>query len=270
VAGGLVFTTISVGAFSCGITSDGDGWCWGINTFGQLGDESVRTSEVPVRVAGGLKFLSISTSLRHTCGITTDRRAWCWGENLVIPDTSTTTHLPGGGIAVSVQLFGGRYERRPTAVAATMRFNAIAAADRYVCALAVDDTVWCWGGNDDGQLGDGTKIDRALPVRVVGEQRFKRLATSIASRHSCAIAIDGGAYCWGFNAEGQLGDGSTTESPRPVAVKGGLKFVSISAGRGHTCAVTVDDAVWCWGARLADGVGTGAKPGSMVPVRVAQ
>lgn len=255
VAGGLVFSAISVGGHSCGIATDGAAWCWGQGNYGQLGNDSNQNSAVPVQVAGGLKFRSISAGLLHSCGVTTDGRAWCWGSNELAP-------LGVGSRRMVVHV--------PTAVAGTVRFEAIRAGYQHSCALAADGSVWCWGVNERGQLGDGSNIDRDTPVRVAGERRFKRLASSITSGHTCALALDGAAYCWGFNADGQLGNGSTTDSPRPVAVAGGLKFVSISGGRFHTCAVTLDDAVWCWGGGRFDGLGTGAKGGSTVPVRVAQ
>ena len=255
VAGGLVFSAISVGAHSCGIAADGAAWCWGQGDYGQLGNDSNQNSAVPVQVAGGLKFRSISAGLLHSCGVTTDGRAWCWGSNELAP-------LGAGSRGMVVHM--------PAAVGGTVRFVAIGASYRHSCALATGGSVWCWGVNETGQLGDGTTTDRETPVRVAGERRFKRLATSSPNSHSCALALDGAAYCWGFNADGQLGNGSKTDSPRPVAVGGGLKFVSISAGRFHTCAVTVDDAVWCWGGGRFDGLGTGAKGGSTVPVRVAQ
>jgi hypothetical protein len=262
VAGGLVFSAISVGAHSCGIAASGEGWCWGQGNVGQLGNDLGQNSSVPVQVAGGLKFRSISAGLLHSCGVTTDGRAWCWGSNEIAPLGSDLVRFPGDPHKVGVLL--------PAAVAGTVRFVAIAASYQHTCALATDGSVWCWGVNKTGQLGDGTTTTRKTPVRVAGEQRFKRLATSSPSSHSCALALDGAAYCWGSNDDGQLGNGSKTHSLRPVAVAGGLKFVSISAGRFHTCAVTVDDAVWCWGGGRFDGLGTGAKGGSTVPVRVAQ
>jgi len=255
VVGGLVFSAISVGAHSCGIAASGEGWCWGQGDYGQLGNDSNQNRAVPVQVAGELKFRSISAGLLHSCGVTTDGRAWCWGSNELAP-------LGVGSTRLVVHM--------PAAVASMVRFEAIRAAYRHTCALATGGGVWCWGVNETGELGDGSTKDRETPMRVAGEQRFKRLATASPSSHSCALTLDGAAYCWGFNADGQLGNGGTTDSLRPVAVAGGQKFVSISTGRFHTCAVTFDDAVWCWGGGRFDGLGTGAKGGSTVPVRMAQ
>jgi len=215
-----------------------------------------------VQVAGGLRFRSISAGLLHTCGVAIDGRAYCWGSNELAPLGAGSKVLGTGSPSM--------VRHSPVAVAGDVRFEAISAHYQHTCALATDGGIWCWGGNENGKLGDGTTTDRETPVRVSSERRFKRLATSSPNSHSCALAQDGAAYCWGFNHDGQLGNGSKTDSPRPVSVAAGLRFVSISTGRFHTCAVTVDDAVWCWGGGRFDGLGTGAKGGSAVPVRVAQ
>jgi alpha-tubulin suppressor-like RCC1 family protein len=159
---------------------------------------------------------------------------------------------------------------RPTAVRGTGSFEAIVVSSQHNCALASDGSVWCWGVNEAGQLGDGSATYHEAPVRVTATHRFKQLAASAKSSHTCALAADGAAYCWGLNADGQLGNGGTKNSPQPVAVAGGLKFVSIGAGRSHTCGVAVDDTVWCWGGGSFDGLGTDVKGGSRVPRRVAQ
>lgn len=249
VAGGLVFTAISVGAHSCGITADGSAWCWGQGDNGQLGNDSNVNSAVPVQVAGALAFRSISVGLLHTCGISADGRAWCWGSN----------ELAEFADEARLVVF------KPLAMAGEVRFETIATGYAHSCALATGGAVYCWGQNEMGELGDGTNRDHSAPVRVLGEQRFVRLTTGIGS-HNCALTAEGTAWCWGYNDDGQLGNGSKSGSSRPVAVSGGLKFVSISAGRSHTCAVARDDAVWCWGGH--GGLGIARKDGSIVPVRV--
>lgn len=258
VSGGLTFRSISVGSHTCGISRDDTAWCWGQGDYGQLGNDSNKNSPIPVQAGGALRFRSISPGVLHTCGVTTDGRAWCWG----------TTELAPLGVVGATRFV----VHMPREVAGTTRFQSIGAGDHHTCALATDGSAWCWGGNDSGQVGNGStsKRDVGVPVRVATERRFRRLSTGIAGYHNCALASDGAAFCWGANADGQLGDGSTTDRASPVAVTGGLKFVAISAGRFHTCAVTVDDVVWCWGGIRNDGLGVGAKGGSASPVRSAQ
>lgn len=126
----------------------------------------------------------------------------------------------------------------------------IAVGDSSACALTVAGGVKCWGRNNDGQLGDGTTTDRATPVDVMG------LSSGVAqiaagSGHTCAIMISGGAKCWGWNVNGQLGDGTIARTgcrctPMPVDVSGlASGVVQLSGGAYHTCAVTTSGGLMC-------------------------
>jgi alpha-tubulin suppressor-like RCC1 family protein len=151
-----------------------------------------------------------------------------------------------------------------------VRFKTIGAGYTHTCALATDGAAYCWGQNELGQLGDGTHNDHRIPVRVLGEHRYVSLVTAITGSYNCGLTAQGAAWCWGLNNYGQLGNGSKSDSSSaPVVVSGGLKFVSISAGRFHGCGVTGEDVVWCWGG--FGGLGSIARSDpSKVPVRVAQ
>ena len=188
--------------------------------YGELGNNSTESSAVPVQVTGGLNFRSISAGLMHSCGLTTDRRVWCWGSNQY-------AWLGVGSEAWQV--------RQPAAVKGAASFEAFVVGYQHSCALASDGNVLCGGSNEFGQIGDGSAINRASPARVAGTRRFKQLSASATGSHTCALDTDGAAYCWGRNADGQLGNGGTKDSLQPVAVAGGLKFVSISPGRFHSC-----------------------------------
>jgi alpha-tubulin suppressor-like RCC1 family protein len=254
VAGGLAFVGVSVGGHSCGITIDGSAWCWGQGDNGQLGNDSNISSTVPVQVAGALTFRSLSAGLLHTCGISSDGRAWCWGSNELAEFGDSKFPVV----------------HKPLVMAGEVRFETVGAGYTHTCALATGGAAYCWGQNEVGQLGDGTHHDHRTPVRVPGGQRFVSLVTGITGGYNCGLTAEGSAWCWGLNNYGQLGNGSKSDSSsRPVAVSGGLKFVSISAGRFHACGVTGDDAVWCWGG--FGGLGSIARDdGSRVPVRVDQ
>jgi len=254
VAGGLVFTAVSVGGHSCGIAADAGAWCWGPGDDGQLGNDSNVGSPVPVQVSGALAFQSISAGLLHTCGISLDGRAWCWGSN-------------------ELAEFGNKnvlVVHKPFAMAGDMRYQTIGAGYTHTCALATDGAAYCWGQNEYGQLGDGTHDDHRSPVRVLGGHRYVSLVTAITGSFNCGLTADGEAWCWGLNNYGQLGAGNKSDSSSaPVVVLGGLKFVSISAGRFHGCGVTGDDVVWCWGGFGGLGSIVRGEP-SRVPVRVNQ
>jgi alpha-tubulin suppressor-like RCC1 family protein len=216
VSGGLTFAAIGTSGpadHTCGLTSGGGAYCWGLNSSGQIGAPTSNTCTLPlsrkgtvscalapVAVSGGLNLAAVSAGASHTCGVTTGGAAYCWGDNLGgdLGD-GTTTSRPA-----------------PVAVAGGLTFTAVSAGLRYSCGLTSSGAAYCWGTNDHGQLGDGTRTNRATPVAVVGGISF--VAVRTGSRHSCGLTAGGTAYCWGANSNGQLGNGSTADSYTPVKV----------------------------------------------------
>jgi serine/threonine protein kinase/alpha-tubulin suppressor-like RCC1 family protein len=187
--------------FACGLDG-GRAFCWGENANGQLGDGSITDRRVPAMVGGGLAFATIATGATHACGITPRGEAYCWGNNY------------GGQLGD-----GTRLSREvPTAVKTSLRFVAIATGALHTCALTADGEAYCWGRDNYGQLGDGgTAQDSAEPVRVVGDHSFA--AVRAFGSHTCATTASGEAFCWGYNLDGQLGDGSRVNRTRPVYVE---------------------------------------------------
>jgi alpha-tubulin suppressor-like RCC1 family protein len=147
VAGGHDFAIISAGRWhTCGLTTDGAAYCWGWNGEGQLGDGTTTKRGTPVAVSGGLTFTSLAAGTYQTCGITEAGAAYCWGSWEEEADAQPT----------------------PARVGDDLTFESISVAG-HACAVATDGTLYCWGPNDWGQLGDGTTVDRATPVRVAGQ-----------------------------------------------------------------------------------------------------
>lgn len=137
---------------------------------------------------------------------------------------------------------GGGVDGAPPAI--------MAAGTRHTCVVDRANTVWCWGANDLGQLGNGTRVDSARPVQVPGLQNV--LAITAGGDHSCALQEGGGILCWGAGELGQLGQGRFADSLEPVAVQGlTTAAVSVAAGRTHTCAITDDGKVRCWGSNAS-------------------
>ena len=194
----------------------------------------------------------------HTCAITNMNKIWCWGDN-----SSYQLGVGSGGSAPAdsavpietISLAGGRIAK------------AIAAGSVHTCALATDGTVWCWGGNGAGQIGDTTLISKGQPTQVA----IAAPATMIAAggNSTCAVLNDNRVQCWGKNQYGQLGintDGTTETSPQFVShIPSWFTVAHIEIGANHTCATSVAGAAWCWGYYLDGRLGTSQSSNVVVP-----
>jgi serine/threonine protein kinase/alpha-tubulin suppressor-like RCC1 family protein len=151
-------------------------------------------------------------------------------------------------------------------IRATDDVPVIAAGGRHSCSV-VSVRVYCWGANDNGQLGDGDMESRDAPEPVAGEIEFSQVTTG--SAHSCGVSRGGEAYCWGANASGQLGDATTTSRNSPVRVAGNGTFRVLRAGKSHTCGVSTAGEVLCWGANAEGQLGDGSATTRSSPVTLS-
>jgi alpha-tubulin suppressor-like RCC1 family protein len=248
VMGNITFATTSAAyAHTCGVSTTGEGYCWGDNTAGALGNGSTTVTTFPSAIAGGLSFASISPGRYFTCGRTTAGAAYCWGDN------------------TEGELGDGTYTPRlsPVAVSGGYNFASVSAGGFHTCGLTTAGVAYCWGWNAIGQSGDGTLVSSTIPKAVSGGRTF--VSISAGNRHTCALTSAGAAYCWGDNSSGALGTGNTTASSVPIAVSGGLAFASISGGRFHTCGITTAGTAYCWGAGM---IGDGSTTGNLAPVAI--
>ena len=207
VEGGLKFTSVSAGSSdTCGITTSGDAHCWGRNDRGQLGDGTRDDRLAPVLVAGGLTFALVSAGGFHTCGVTTSDDAYCWGANSI------------GQIGNPPPPAGDRLT--PSLVTGGLTFVLITVGSNgHTCGVTTLGGGFCWGLNNEGQLGNGTKINGPhQPGPVEGSLSFAILNAGI--RYTCGVTTSGDAYCWGENFSGQLGNGTTIGRLTPVLVAG--------------------------------------------------
>jgi alpha-tubulin suppressor-like RCC1 family protein len=142
----------------------------------------------------------------------------------------------------------------------------------HTCGLTSSGDAYCWGDNERGQLGNG-EVDltpHPVPVPVSGQLTFTALTAGLG-RHTCGLTGPGAAYCWGENAFGALGDGSTNDHSVPVPVSGGLAFARLIAGGfiGHTCGLTGSGTAYCWGENERGQVGDGTTTDRLGPSAVA-
>src|SRR5205823_1963938 len=159
-----------------------------------------------------------------------------------VPDATNTVTVALGANPSGATLTGTT-DRKSTPVLVIMpagvRFAAVSAGGDHTCGVTPSGTAYCWGWNHDGQLGDGTRVDRRTPVPVAAPAGVGFAAVSLGGWHTCGVTLGGTAYCWGHNAYGQLGDGTDTSRTIPVAVSvpAGLSFAAVSAGCYHTCGL---------------------------------
>ena len=202
VAGGLAFKWVDPGAnHTCGLTTSSRVFCWGSNSFGQLGDGTTAYHHVPAPIAGSRLYKQVSAGSVHSCALGIDHRAYCWGDNFSgqIGDGTTTRRLV------------------PKAVAGGRSYRGLSAGGGQNCATDLASRSWCWGNNFYGELGDGTTTNRSVPTATQGGLEFEMLNAGL---HSCGVTAAGSAYCWGHNGFGEIGDGSRINRLRPRLVGG--------------------------------------------------
>ncbi|MEZ5184760.1 MAG: fibronectin type III domain-containing protein [Candidatus Nanopelagicales bacterium] len=238
---------------ACAILQDGSVTCAGNGDQGQLGMGSVGYRDEPVTVPLG-PATAITAGEAHTCALV-DGRAYCWGNGSYgqLGDPAKRSSLVP--IPVSV-----------TGVLAGKTLVSITAGGYHTCAIDTGGKAYCWGRNQEGQLGNGGGGSAFEPVAVTDPG--KPLAgISAGSEHTCAVATDGSGFCWGNNQAGQLGTGDAVDSSVPVGVTGGHHFTAISAGRRATCGIA-DGVALCWGSNAWAQLGTGDMIPRLAPTAV--
>ena len=233
------------------LKSNGTVWAWGANNDGQLGDGTTNQSNTPIQVAGLNDITAISAGGSHSLALKADGTVWAWGSNFY------------------GQLGNGSATWRITPLVQIEELNdiiTVSAGATHSVALGANGTVWAWGSNSYGALGDGTITRRHTPVQAQNLNNV--IAISAGSSYTVALREDGTVWTWGRNSHGQLGDGTTTWRSMPLQVQGLNNIMTISAGIIHTKAVAEDGIVWAWGVNWYGHLGDGTTIGRNTPIQV--
>ena len=250
------WSSVSVGGYhTVALKDDGTLWAWGVNSFGQLGDGTTTNRSVPTQestAATDWSSVHAGGGSTHTVAIKDDGTLWAWGQNTdgQLGDRPTIDSLVP----------------KQESTAAT-DWSSVSAGYMYTIALKVDGTLWAWGNNEYGQLGDGTTTNRSVPTQE-STAATDWSSVSVGIGHAAALKDDGTLWAWGYNGSGQLGDGTTTHRSVPTQESTtATDWSSVSAGYMYTIALKVDGTLWAWGDNTDGQLGDGTRTNNFVPTQ---
>jgi YD repeat-containing protein len=287
---------------SLAVKSDGTVWAWGWNEYGQLGDGTTTDSQSPAQVKNMDGVESVVASFGSSLALKSDGTVWGWGSNMngelacgtetpfyyapvqakglagvqkIVCGDNHTVALKSDG---TVWAWGDNLNkaigdgtetiqfRTPVQLIGLSGIQDIAACASHSLAAKADGTVWSWGTNSKGQLGNGTYADSNIPVQVSNLSNIQAVATG--AYHSMALESDGSVWAWGSNSQRQLGNGSSTGSNIPIQIIEFSEGKAISGGLYHSVALKTDGTVWTWGDNGYGQLGNETPTYSDIPVQV--
>ena len=247
------WTAVSAGeSHTASLRADGTLWVWGGNDQGQLGDGTTIGRLNPVQV--GTVWASVSAGANYTMGISRNGTLWAWGRNN------------------QGQLGNGMWSNNPTLapiqIGTNTNWASVSAGYGHTVAIRTDGSLWAWGRNNHGQLGDGTITSRNTPHQIGTATNWA--SVSAGREHTMAVRADGTLWAWGRNNRGQLGDGTTTQRDSPIQIGPMTNWAYVSAGGSHNVAVRTNGTLWAWGekAHLQSTVTWCIHNYGLIPVRI--
>ena len=300
------WSSITVGYdYTVAIKSNGTLWGWGANWSGQLGDGTTDSKSVPTQMGNDTHWLSITAGDWHTIAIKTDETLWSWGNNNygqlgdgTTNDKSIPTQigsdinwssidaghshalaLKNNGTSISLYTWGKNdygqlgngtttttNKNFPTQIGTNTFWKSVTAGVYHTVAIKNDGTLWAWGYNYYGQLGDGTTTTKYLPTQIGTDTSWKSVTTGVY--HTVAIKNDGTLWAWGNNYYGELGDGTTTNKNVPTQIGIDTSWESVTAGYFHTVAIKNNGILWAWGNNSYGELGDGTTTNKNVPTQI--
>ncbi len=251
-AGGTDWKQVSSGyRHKAAIKTDGTLWTWG-NNYSKLGDNTSTSKTTPVTTfAGGTNWKQVACGQNHVAAIKTDGTLWTWGQNINGELGDNTT---GNLKYTPVTTFAGGTNWKQVS------------SGYHTAAIKTDGTLWTWGSNNNGQLGNNTTTQRNTPVTTfAGGSNWKQVDCGV--RHTAAIKTDGTLWTWGWNIFAQLGNNTTTQINTPITTfVGGANWKQVSCGILHTAAIKTDGTLWTWGSNISGELGDNTTIGRSTPV----
>jgi alpha-tubulin suppressor-like RCC1 family protein len=266
------FKIAAGGQTTCGVRGNGALYCWGGNTYGQLGDGTKNPTSSPKRIAAGITWVDVSVEWDHTCAVASDGQTYCWGQGTqgqLGNDAQVQALTP----SPTIPMVSGE---TPFFVA-----SAVGALNQSCAIDSNPGRIWCWGSNSTGQaaLGSTNFVQKPNVIMAAvrsggsaqGDQLWSRLAAGYGS--TCGIQSDGSAWCWGDNTKGQLGNKSfqSKNQPSPVISSTSVAQQSeffwlgpnnptvstLALGDFHACGIVSNQWIACWGDNGAGQLGQG-------------
>ena len=237
---GACFKAVAGGSYySFGIKTDGTLWAWGAND-GRLGENTPPGNyTAPKRIGNAANWESIATCVMHSAGIKTDGTLWTWGFN------------NNGGLGNGTV---GAATYTTTQMGTANNWKSVAVGLEHTVAIKTDGTLWAWGRNTLGEVGNGNNEAQVVAIQIGTATNWK--SVSAGEEHTVALKTDGTLWSWGYNGQGQLGDGTTTSRNAPAQVGTDTNWQSISTGQLHTLAVKTNGTLWAFGYNDYGQVGT--------------
>jgi alpha-tubulin suppressor-like RCC1 family protein len=304
-AAGAYVQLCSAEVHACGLRKDGEIECWGSNGNGQLGLGDNQDRPLPTPLAAGVSFVSLACGGKASCAVADTGKLYCWGDNseglaaqadpydspdvllpkLAVLEVAVRQVSVGQGHACAVAINGALYcwgrntdsqlgigpspiqLRKPTPSDVNARYHQVAAGQQHSCGVRNDGTVYCWGRELAGRLGQGAEQDGKLllPGQAGTDSDF--VSTAVHWFHSCARRLNGKLVCWGRNQEGQLGVGDEKQRDTPAPVSGPSAWSAFAVGRFHTCGIS-QGQIYCWGMNDTGALGLPDDARQNMPVRV--
>ena len=241
----------TAGSHTLALKADGSLWAWGFNFRGQLGNGTTTDSDIPIQVGTSTDWTVVSGGAYHSLSIKTDGTLWAWGYN--------GYRALGTGANVDVHV--------PVQVGTDTDWLTVNTEEKHTLAIKTDDTLWAWGTNSDGQLGTGTTLNQSSPVQVGTDSDW--FEVSAGRQHSIARKVtDDSIWAWGFNGNGEYGNGTTTDSYVPIQVNTDNDWFTVIAGGPYNMGLKIDGTLWAWGRGAMGELGNGTLDSSLVPIQV--